>query len=106
MGSLRLHLHSFILLTTLVFASCSKTKPNQAATSPSISASLERVLSQPERMWSVAFTPDGQYLATGGVEPAVKIWRVADGSLVKTLPQTMGATWVAISRDGQYLASG
>src|SRR5438270_11769412 len=106
MGPIHLRLYAFILLTTLVVAGCSKAKPKNTATTPPISASVERVLPQPERMWSVAFSPDGQYLATGGVEPAVNIWRVADGALVRKLPQPMGATWVAISHDGHDVASG
>jgi WD40 repeat protein len=34
---------------------------------------------------AVAFTPDSQTLAVGYYEPAVRLWRVADGTLLRTL---------------------
>ncbi|MEJ5253295.1 MAG: FlgD immunoglobulin-like domain containing protein [Armatimonadota bacterium] len=57
---------------------------------------------------SVAFSPDGQLLATGSEGTTlVKIWRLNDGSLVRTLSgHTLAVQSVAFSPDGQYLASG
>src|SRR5206468_9576758 len=66
------------------------------------------------QVWSVAFSPDGQYLASGGDnvpgDPSgfVKLWRVADGALIRdfTAPATMGAYAIAYAPDGQTIAAG
>src|SRR5581483_1619582 len=94
------------VLFPILLVGCSKKKASDGFASSPIVATVERVLPQHERMWSIAFTPAGQYLATAGVEPAVKIWRVSDGSLVRSLQQPVGATWVRVSADGQYVSSG
>lgn len=48
----------------------------------------------PSDSWvrSVAFAPDGQTLAAGYYGPEVRLWRVADGSLLRTL--TGHTSWV------------
>ncbi len=56
---------------------------------------------------SVAFSPDGQTLASGGGEYtdlAIRLCRVSDGALLRTL--TARVVSVAFSPDGQMLASG
>src|SRR5436309_3139878 len=85
---------------------CSTKKAAEISASSPIVAKVERVLPQVDRMWSVAFTPDAQYVVTAGVEPAINIWRVSDGSLLRKLEQPAGATWVRVSADGQYVSSG
>ena len=56
---------------------------------------------------AVDFSPDGQMLASGGGDHAIRLWRLPDGEAIKTLT---GHEWtvcgVAISPDGQLLASG
>ncbi|HKX32638.1 MAG TPA: WD40 repeat domain-containing protein [Blastocatellia bacterium] len=56
---------------------------------------------------SVAFTPDGQILASASDDTTIKLWRVADGSLVRTIRVHYGiANSIAFSPDGQTLAAG
>lgn len=71
----------------------------------------------------VAFSPDGQWIASGGhargpagtlwhqltggggVGPSVRLWRVKDGALVATLPHPDDVIYVAFSKDGRWLVT-
>ncbi|AMV24306.1 ECF RNA polymerase sigma factor SigE [Gemmata sp. SH-PL17] len=56
--------------------------------------------------YSVAFSPDGKTLATGGHDEVTKVWDVATSKLLHTL--TGNHTWVealAVTPDGKTLAS-
>jgi serine/threonine protein kinase len=58
-------------------------------------------------VWSVAYSPDGRYLASGSWDKTIKIWEVATGKQLRTL--TGHSDWVNLvvySPDGRYLASG
>lgn len=56
---------------------------------------------------SVAFSPDGQLLATGDTDRELRIWRVADGKNLLTCQGHTNWIWsVAFSPDGRMLASG
>ena len=58
-------------------------------------------------MHSVAFSPDGQYLASSSGDKAVKLWRVENGECTRTMEgHSETVQSVAFSPDGQYLASG
>jgi WD40 repeat protein len=72
-------------------------------TMKSPSASLERM----------AFAPDGKTLASSSAQAAAQLWRVSDGSLVRTLEASAPTTAttrlsdnVAFAPTGQLLASG
>jgi WD40 repeat protein len=56
--------------------------------------------------WTVAFSPDGQTLATGGADPLVHLWDVRTGKLLRELEQNVGnAVWgLEFSPDGSFLA--
>lgn len=66
-------------------------------------------------VWSVAFSPDRQILASGSQDNLIRLWRVPDGQLLASWPQTAdhtdpksvarGVQAVAFSPDGQLLAS-
>jgi WD40 repeat protein len=55
---------------------------------------------------SVVITPDGNTIVTGGGDNTVKLWNLADGSLIQTFPKHMSdITGVAISPDGAKMVS-
>jgi WD40 repeat protein len=68
-----------------------------------------RTISQADRVAvsSVAFSPDGHVLATGGFDKTVKLWDCQSGDLIHTLEGHTDRVWtVTFSLDGQTLASG
>ncbi len=69
---------------------------------------LERVVeAHIEPVRAVAFSPDGQTLATVAGDPneQVKLWKIADGSLVRTLRHDSSTLAAAFSPDGKRLAT-
>ncbi|MBD3189156.1 MAG: hypothetical protein GF308_00855 [Candidatus Heimdallarchaeota archaeon] len=57
-------------------------------------------------VYSVAWSPDSQFLATGSIYCPVKIWRVLDCSKVFTLQKSGYAINLDWSSNGKYLAVG
>ncbi len=56
---------------------------------------------------SVAFSPDGKYLASSSSDETVKLWSVESQKEVTTLQgHTKSVNSIAFSPDGKYLASG
>jgi WD40 repeat protein len=77
----------------------------------------ERFQGAPDILWTgaghtagingVAFSPDGQLLASASSDHTVKVWRVADGALLRTLTGFYDSvTSVTFSHNGQILAAG
>jgi WD40 repeat protein len=59
-----------------------------------------------DRVYSVAFSPDGKYLASGSADRTVRLWDVTASQKWATLTGHRGKVYaVAFSPDGQVLAS-
>jgi WD40 repeat protein len=70
-------------------------------------APLRSFLAHTSIVASVAFSPDGSLVASGGgPDNQLKIWRVADGELVRTITAKThrGMLSVAFSPDGRFVA--
>ncbi len=56
---------------------------------------------------SVAFTPDGNSLISGGADKTVRVWNLADGTQVRTLAGSTGAVQrVAVTANGTRVLAG
>jgi transducin (beta)-like 1 len=58
-----------------------------------------------EPVYSVAFSPNGEYLASGSFDKCLHIWSVKDGSLVKTYRGSGGIFEVCWNRAGDKVAA-
>ena len=78
-----------------------------AAQAPTLSARLRyTIVDHTEVMRQIAFSPDGQLLATSSVDSTVRLWRLSDGKLARIIRHPEAVTSVAFSPDGQWLVSG
>jgi WD40 repeat protein len=68
---------------------------------------LCRFYDEGEAVWSVAFSPDGEKVATGAAPKGVRLRNATTGELVAVLDASFSAMSVAFSPpDGRYLAAG
>lgn len=67
---------------------------------------LSRTLSEHSQVWSLAFNPDGQILASGSQDGTLNLWNWRTGELIRTLRHSDPVIDVVFSPDGQTLSSG
>lgn len=69
------------------------------------SGSLRTLRGHTDPVYSLAFSPDGAYLASGSFDGCVHVWDVGSGELVKTYKGTGGIFEVSWNKDGNRLAA-
>ncbi|MFM6621008.1 MAG: WD40 repeat domain-containing protein, partial [Dolichospermum sp.] len=82
--------------------------PISIITNLSSGISLEKTLTgHSDWVWSLAYSPDGQTLASGSDDNTIKLWNARTGNLLQTLTgHSSSVRSVAYSPDGQTLANG
>ena len=70
-------------------------------------AFIQTLRGHTDNVFSVAFSPDGNTLASGSVDDTIKIWNARTGAFIQTLSGHKNTVFsVAFSPDGNTLASG
>src|SRR6266702_3873816 len=91
------------------FSPCSDTTTSTALPSlkPEAISFLRTLSGHTSQVSCVAFSSDGQTMASGSSDATIKLWNLASGQELRTLAEHTDVVWsVAFRPDGQILASG
>ena len=67
---------------------------------------LSELTGHRDALYGIAFSPDGNQLATAGYDRIIQLWNPASGEILRTLKGHNGAVYgIAFSPDGRVLAS-
>ena len=76
------------------------------SSSHSLGTCLKTLRGHSSRIWAIAFSPDGQLLASGSADHTIRLWNAHNGTCLTVLQgHTSGVTSVSFSPNGQILAS-
>jgi WD40 repeat protein/serine/threonine protein kinase len=70
-----------------------------------VAAARHQLVGHSKDMVSVAYSPDGKFIVSGGDDPTVRLWNAATGEHVRTWTQEKGVDDLAFSNDSQFVAS-
>ncbi|GAA0139991.1 hypothetical protein LIER_01422 [Lithospermum erythrorhizon] len=66
---------------------------------------LQTLYGHSEAVYSVAFSPNGEYLVSGSLDKCLNVWSVKEGKIVKTYNGYGGIFEVGWNKDGDKLAA-
>ena len=82
------------------------TRPGRGAWAGGANAELRSTwLGHGARVWSIAFAPDGETLASASADGTIRFWDVLTGRQVTQLDRTPEARAIAFTPEGQLLIS-